>query len=186
MTLNCVFFCFLVFGSTVLKSSSLRSLSKYDLDQIIRQLELIDFGNRKHALVGLFPFTYRFSSDKAKHLICNTSPNLVRSIMRLASAALLDQPGATLKKLAFTHCVITTYRKGQRVRAHDDNDIMNSHNVILSISFGSRARVVIDGQVFHISHGQALIFDGALKHEVLPVEGSWRYNLSFRAWKSPL
>ena len=159
-------------------------MSKPALDYLMRDLKFSDYGNRMHALVGITPFCYKFSRDKDKHLFCHSVPSTALPIMNLASLALINHPLANLLNL--THCVVTTYSNGQRVGKHADNDTMCAHNIILSISFGADATVIIDGSPFNAVHGDALLFCGSKQHEVKPVQGEWRYNFSFRSWNTSL
>ena len=167
-----------------LKSKLLRDISKSTLDYLIRDLKFVDYGNRMHALVGITPFCYKFSTAKSKHLFCHSAPRTALPIMNLASLALKGHPLADL--LNFSHCVVTTYRHGQRVGKHADDDAMCVHDGILSISFGAEATVIIDGSPFNVVHGDALLFCGSREHEVKPVRGEWRYNFSFRSWNTSL
>ena len=157
----------------------LQGITKKNLDDMLVDLNIVNYGNRMHALAGTKPGkVYKFSKDKAKHLHSNVSP----AIMSLGEEAMSVFGKGTSNAMNFTDCVFTAYSHGGFVGSHNDKDHMCRHFNILSLSFGHTATMIINGHPIEIANAQAIIFDGRQNHCVEPLKGQWRYNFSFRSW----
>lgn len=161
----------------------LAHVTKGELDKIFDAVVFTDFnGRRKHALVGFRDYSYSFTNNKTQTLKTQTEPSIVRAVFKWADRALAAMPLPRNFEFAASHCLLTAYERGNAIGVHDDSDLKNRHNNVLSLSFGHKAIVGIANAKFDVGHGDAILFSGLSPHFVLPLRGCWRYNLSFRAW----
>jgi hypothetical protein len=155
--------------------------NKNELLSLFKPIRFTNYSNRIHALItneGNASFIYAWTKDTTKNLICQTS----NPIMQIANMALQAFNPQLIESLNFTHCVITLYKKNQFVGLHTDEDNVCNHQCILSISFGADVEANFGGEPMRITNGQAVLFVGTKPHQVLPLKGVWRCNLSFRSW----
>lgn len=103
---------------------------------------------------------------------------IARTVLRCAKPDFLE----TLPNLNFTHCTISKYLTGDALPTHKDDESIHKHFHILSVSFGCSATSQMGGSDYILHHGDAIIFNGLMPHNICAIKGSERINFTFRAW----
>lgn len=148
---------------------------------MIAKLEKTVFRRATYAAAGMTQRDYTFGS---KVTTSNCEPKIAGPIMDLCKKAMINLPQSSLLlNLDLTHCTISIYTKGQYVPTHTDKEKIHRHFIILSVSFGSTATMILNGKPLRLQHGSALLFNGTFPHSTLPLEDGLRVNFTFRSWK---
>ena len=157
-----------------------------------------EFHKRKHAFAACFDATYKFgpkplrASDQSKQAN-EQIMNLMREAKQKIKVKKNSGTGAIFGLIELPHLDVATlskYEKGDRLPVHQDNEREHANDAIVSMSFGSRATMVIHRNDFnrselfrfHLDDGDLLIFDRFLYHSIEEITGP-RTNITFRSWK---
>ena len=153
---------------------------------------------RQHAFVGDVDARYTFGKNITLDTRDQTSQatdevmDLAKEIKFIIREHALTK-ASCLRDLHLPHCDVASiacYPPGGGIPPHTDNELEHSNHAIISVSFGSRATMLLGKEgkemAIYLHDGDILVFDRRIRHSIKDVQGpTGRLNVTYRSWHKP-